>query len=224
MSVTEYAGRTFDFVARHDPGNVPFRLAAPRGAEDLFAQAVFHTPGTLVLDQGSEGACVPHGVEGEAMASPERWKPQDPQALAFVGYDWCRRNDPFPGENYDGTDVNTGMKWARMMGWITHWNWSFNALEFRTGLQKRPAVIGIDWTTGAYDAYGGILDFQGPVVGGHCILVTGYTPRHRKLGQAYRLRNSWGPSWGLNGSAYVAREQLESLIFERRGEAAFANL
>src|SRR5215212_9209339 len=87
------------------------------------------------LNQGKEGACVPHGCIHEAVAKPKpvlfrgrelpdwAWRARSTQAqdrpekeiaqaLAFDAYDWCRRNDEWPGENYDGTSSAAG---ARMM-------------------------------------------------------------------------------------------------------------
>jgi hypothetical protein len=226
VTVTHHNGRTFDFVARLDPGNRPYRLTA--ADPSLLQKPRYWTPG-LCLNQGEEGACVPHGVEGEALASPVRVKPPEPQALAFDGYDWCRRNDPFPGEDYDGTDVNTGMKWGRLMGWWTGWRWAFNMLELRTALEEGPVVIGVDWLSGMYEAPGGVLEARGQVVGGHCILVTGYTPDHKPSRQmrgypqpAYRLRNSWSADWGINGTAYTRAEDLDRILFQAGGEAAVA--
>jgi hypothetical protein len=222
MSVTEFAGRKFDYAFRPDRRNARYLVSTDPGDEALFEKSKFWTPGQT-LDQGSEGACVPHGIVADAMASPIREKPADPQALAFVGYDWCRRNDVFPGEDYDGTDSNTGMRWAREMGWIDSWWWAQSPLEFRKGLESGPACIGIDWTYGAYEPVDRVLHFTGRVVGGHFIIVTGYTRYHRTIkGPAYRVHNQWGRDWGFNGQAYTPRAELENQIFGRNGEAAFA--
>jgi hypothetical protein len=212
--------RTFDFRARLDPGNLPYRLTATDPA--LNGKARFWTPGAT-LDQQSEGACVPHGIVADALASPARVKmPHDQaQALAFQGYRWCQRNDPWPGEDYEGTDVNTGMKWGRLMGWWTGWRWAFNLNELRVALEEGPVVLGLDWYSEMYTAARGVLRVRGEVVGGHAILATGYTPHHDRLGgPAWRLKNSWGPDWGANGSAWISAPDLDRILFRAGGEAA----
>jgi hypothetical protein len=216
LTVT-HRGRTFDFRARLDPGNLPYRLQA---TVDLTGAARYWAPG-VTLDQQAEGACVPHGVVGDALASPVRVRRTNAQALAFEGYDWCRRNDIYAGENYDGTDVNTGMKWGRLRGFWAGWRWAHNMRELRAGLEEGPVVLGLDWHEDMYEAPSGILHVNGDVVGGHCILATGYTPRHPVLkGPAWRLKNSWGPKWGTRGSAYIKAADLDRILFQAGGEAA----
>ncbi len=221
MSVTTHAGRTFDFRARHAESNRSYGI---RGlVQAVPTKPIWHASG-VTLNQGEEGACVPHAVIAEALASPLRCKPADPQALAFTGYDWCRRNDRYPGEDYAGTDVDAGMRWGREQGWWDSYRWAFGMADVKRALTVGPVVLGIDWDEAFYEPRrDGLLVPGGTIVGGHAILLTGWSPRFTRLSRApevYRLKNSWSDSWGINGSGYIRAEDLEHLLVERRGEAA----
>jgi hypothetical protein len=217
VTVTEHRGRVFDYVPRLDERNRAYRVTA--AAPDLADVSRFWTPSAVVLDQGREGACVGHGVTHEYGASPIRG--QVSNALASEVYRAAQRIDEWEGEAYSGTSVRAGMLVGRERGWWAGFRWAFNLAELRAALEEGPVVIGVEWREDSYDAPGGILRTTGAVVGGHCVLVTGYTRHHRKIGApAYRIRNSWSASWGHNGSAYVAPDDLDRILFQAGGEAA----
>lgn len=218
--------RVLDYVPRLDDRNRGHRIRASLlDGEVLAARPRFWVPGP-VLDQGREGACVGFGCTAEALASPVRWKPSmtweglsttaASDAAARDVYRRAKEIDEWEGVDYEGTSVRAGMLVGRERGWWTGFRWAFNMAELRAALEEGPVVIGVDWTDGMYEAPRGVLSISGDVVGGHCILVTGYSPHMR----AYRLRNSWGPDWGRNGSAYINAADLNSILFRAGGEAA----
>jgi Papain family cysteine protease len=224
---------TLDYRPRLDDRSRAYRVTAP--AVDLGARSRYWTPGAVVTDQGEEGACVGHGVVNEWMASPVRGNPvkafggaplnaqQAADQLAYRAYRDAQRIDEWEGEQYDGTSVLAGMKIGQQRGWWSGYRWAFNMTELRAALEDGPLVIGVEWREGMYEADGGALYPVGRVVGGHCILVTGYTPRRRVgtcTGPAYRLRNSWGAEWGIRGTAYIAADSLNAILFRAGGEAA----
>lgn len=226
--------RTFDYVPRLVEANLPYRVATPE--PNLIQRSRFWVPG-VVLDQGAEGACVGFGCTAEAMASPVRWGPVDPdihgpwatinpaQRAAGEVYRRAKEIDEWEGVDYDGTSVRAGMLVGRERGWWEGFRWALNMVELRTALELGPVVVGVEWRSSMYEAPGGVLTATGHVVGGHCILVTGYTPLRRFAGSlangpAYRLRNSWSASWGANGSAYIRADELDRILFGSGGEAA----
>jgi Papain family cysteine protease len=225
--------RIFDYVPRLDERNLAYRVGAISGLVDT-ERFRYWNPG-VVLDQGSEGACVGFGCTAEALASPVRWRPVDPdtpgpwahlnpaQRGAQEVYRRAKEIDEWEGVDYEGTSVRAGMLVGRERGWWEGFRWALNMTELRAALELGPVVIGVEWRESMYEAPGGWLQASGPVVGGHCILVTGYSPR-RRLGKldvrAYRLRNSWGSEWGVNGSAYISAAELEYILFGAGGEAA----
>ncbi len=214
-----------------DPRNKQYRVVA--APDDLMQRSRYWVPGP-VLDQGREGACVGFGCTAEYAASPvrgpllrdiagvtQKTPTEVGNNLAQGIYRRAQQIDEWQGENYSGTSVLAGMKVGQERGWWSGYRWALNMAELRAAIEEGPVVIGIEWRSGMYRAPGGILAVSGEVVGGHCILITGYTPRHRKLKvPAYRLRNSWSEDWGINGSAWIAADDLDRILFQAGGEAA----
>ncbi len=213
--------RTFDYSARLDPRNLAYRAGV--ADSNLLDRARYWAPSTRVLDQGSEGACVGFGVAHEYGASPVRGKVTD--QLARDVYREAQRIDEWPGEApaYEGTSVRAGMLVGRERGWWSGFSWALNMSELRATLELGPVVVGVEWREGMYEAPGGVVTVDGPVVGGHCLLLTGYSPNWRRRGPHYRWRNSWGggsTGYGANGSAYIAADGLDTILFGSGGEAA----
>lgn len=218
--------RTFDYTPRLDQRNLAYRVSAQ---PDLSGKPRYWTPG-VVLDQGQEGSCVGHGVVGEYVASPARgklvynpaWKSVTRadmgHSLAVAVYNRAKEIDEWEGSDYDGTSVRAGMLVAREHGWCSGFRWALNMAELRTALEEGPVVVGVEWRSGMYEPYHGDLIPTGSVVGGHCLLVTGYSARTK----SYRLLNSWGPDWGHRGQAYITDTDLDRILFQAGGEAAVA--
>jgi len=165
------------------------------------------------LDQGVEGSCTGHAVAHELAAKPI-------QALVSSGlaraiYREAQKIDPWPGENYEGTTVDAAMRVAAKMGYYDEWRWAYNMDDLILALSHRgPAVIGIDWHKGMETTTDGFIFPRGQKLGGHAILVTGYS-----LSGVFRLHNSWGKGWGLNGDCFIFAKDLDKLL-RRNGEAA----
>jgi hypothetical protein len=208
---------TLDYRPRLVEANRDHRITAP--APGLEQRSRYWTPGTKVLDQGTEGACVGFGVVGEAMASPARRPGSDP--LAFDVYSAAKRIDEWEGVDYEGTSVRAGMLVGRERGWWAGFRWAFTMTELRAALEEGPVVIGCEWREGMYQTTDeGFVLTHGRVVGGHCLLLTGYSPNYRGSGARYRWRNSWGRGYGVNGNGYIRPEFLEQILFAAGGEAA----
>lgn len=217
-----------DYSPRLVEANRQYRVAAPPA--DLSKQAVWWAGG-VVLDQLNEGSCVGHSVIGEWLASPVRGKLGNYTTLgaqieghrrAVDVYNRAKAIDEFEGVDYDGTSVRAGLLVGRERGWYTGFRWAFNLTELRAALQDGPVIIGVEWHEDSYDTQpNGDLRTTGPVVGGHCLLVTGYSPNYNNRGPRYRLRNSWG-RWGLRGTGdgYIAPDALDGILFAAGGEAA----
>jgi len=227
--------RTFDYVPRLDERNLAHRISADPYGSGLAMRSRYWVPGSVVTNQGSEGACVGHGVVNEAMASPVRVIPgrrwttllhRDVEAnnVAATVYSRAKEIDEWEGVDYDGTSVRAGMLVGRERGWWEGFRWALNMGELRAALEEGPVVIGVEWREGMYDTWiDGQVRVTGSTVGWHCLLVTGYAPSWNGWGRPYyRWRNSWGPSYGRNGSAYIHADDLNSILFKAGGEAAVA--
>lgn len=175
----------------------------------------------VVLDQGNEGACVGFGWMGEFLSQPVAPNPQPSrvatQQYANNIYETAKTIDEFPGENYEGTSVLAGAKVMQARGFIKSYRWAFSIEDIRDAIiQEGPVVIGIPWRDGMYETdANGIVKVAGKLVGGHCLVITGYDPA-MKIGnrkyEVYRWRNSWGSSYGINGSGYIKANDLAKLL------------
>lgn len=213
--------RVFDYVSRHDPRSLNFLI---RDTVDATA-SMDHSRwwlGGAVLDQGNEGTCVGHGWVGEYLASPVRGHGDHSTALQV--FDRAAQLDEFPGNSRDnGTSVLAGWKACRERKWYSGVQWAKNVEDVRLGLEVGPVVIGIDFREGMYSAPNGRLTVSGDSVGGHCMVVTGYTPSYDAgRERRFRVRNSWGRGWGLNGNCFMLADDLQSICFDSQGEAALA--
>jgi hypothetical protein len=237
VTVTQFQERTFDWRPRHDPKsrNYPIRALMPPGVTVYRTRAEWQ-PGP-VLDQGSEGACVGFGWTQEALMSPVRVSVADMANRLWIGgggnsvaaaiYHDARREDEWPGEEYEGTSVLAGAKVMSRLGYLREYRWCFGITDVvDTLILHGPVVLGINWLEGMYwpDMYGEVMP-TGPVVGGHCIVASGYHPAklvHPSSGRPARpmiqLTNSWGPDWGQNGQAWIEVGQLANLL-DDGGEA-----
>lgn len=167
------------------------------------------------LDQGNEGACVGFGWSHELAARPVII-PDVTDATATALYDRARQLDEWPGEDYDGTSVLAGAKAVEEAGFLREYRWAFGLEDVRLALGYHgPVVLGINWYDGMFDVDSdGFIHKSGDLAGGHCILAYSVSERL----QVVRLWNSWGPDWGMGGSAMITFADLDALLHEQ-GEA-----
>jgi hypothetical protein len=217
--------RTFDWVPRYDAKSLNYPIRAVIGAPP--ERPKMWQPG-VVLDQGQEGACVGFGWTGELIASP---KP-DPLVLPHTAdvyarsiYRQAQTIDEWEGEDYSGTSVLAGAKIVQKLGMIESYRWAFTIEDVRDAvITTGPVVIGVPWYEGmAEPDEQNLMHPTGRLLGGHCVFIYEYHPSKRLPGdywgrhRVFRIRNSWGPSWGVNGSAHVTYDDLAALL--GRGEA-----
>lgn len=168
------------------------------------------------LDQGNEGACVGFAWAHELAARPKvhslvtnqigRGLYQEAQLLDI----WA---DTPPEE---GTSVLAGVKASVARHYVGEYRWCFGVHDLALAVgYAGPVVLGIDWWANMMQTDGaGYVHVGGGIVGGHAILCNGYsmTKRH------FRLVNSWGTGWGINGECFISESDMTTLL-ANRGEA-----
>lgn len=184
------------------------------------------------LDQGNEGACVGFGWTGELISSPsvKRFKSQEiANAYARGFYAEAKKNDEWPGEDYEGSSVLAGAKVAALRGYIPEYRWAFGIDDLVGAVSHiGPVVVGTDWTEDMDNVLpNGLLSGTGGKVrGGHCYLIRGLILNPSKAGgyerlgldPVLRITNSWGKSYGRNGDVFVKVDDFEKLL-KNGGEA-----
>ncbi len=163
----------------------------------------------VVLDQGDVPACVGFSWAGEMGAKPVVIPVDDARGSAL--YADAQAIDRAEGRNYDGgATVLAGAKAVKAAGHMDEYRWAFGADQLATAVSwAGPAVIGIPWHQSMFTSDSdGTLHPDGPVVGGHAILVRGYSVKLRR----FTLRNSWGPGFGRGGDCYIGHDDLNALL------------
>lgn len=218
--------RRLDWKSLHDPRSKNYSIRSLFRDKKITPRKVMWKEG-IVLDQGSEGACVGFGWMTEILAEPFAPDIQPSESfansLAFKYYDRAKRLDDWPGEDYDGTSVLAGAKVMLEEKLITSYRWCFSIEDIRDAvIEEGPVVIGIPWLENMYSTYkNGVVRVSGAVVGGHCLTITGYDPAmliNGKTHEVFRWRNSWGSDYGLDGSGYIKYTDLAKLL-ANNGEA-----
>lgn len=192
------------------------------------------------LNQGSEGACVGFGFSHDLAARPSVVGSLS-DSFARSLYWRVQRDDPWPGgeypgatPRYGGTSVLTGAKVLTDLGYYLGYDWGLDASDVAGGIgYTGPAILGLDWWTGMFDAdENGFIRPTGQVEGGHCIAAIGvrivWKPNTLKRSwgdvdydrSAICLHNSWGKDWGRMGRAWLTLTDLEVLM-KAQGEACF---
>lgn len=166
------------------------------------------------LDQGREGACVGFGWAHELAARPGAVLGITNQSAQSI-YHVARTLDPWEGENYEGTAVISGAKAMQQLypGKIKEYRWCFSLADLvLTVGYLGPVVAGTYWHEGMHrPSSDGIITATGSITGGHCYLVTGGNIRTNM----FRIRNSWGSNWGIQGDAFISFSDMEKLLMNQ---------
>jgi hypothetical protein len=205
--------RVFDRIARFDERSRDYPVRRLLASDAVPIDRVW--PCSVVLDQGTEGACTGFGTAHEIAAEPIA-VPGINADIARQIYYSAREYDEFPGEDYEGSTVLGAAIAAREMGYYDEFRWAFSVDEIILAVgHQGPVIIGSTW----FDQMS-TLDRQGYVwpkgrkSGGHCWLLLGWSLQR----DAGLLLNSWGPKWGKNGRAWITRKSLKRLASDG-GEA-----
>jgi hypothetical protein len=170
-------------------------------------------------DQGNTPQCVGYAWAHWIEDGPVLHAGSHPVVNPTTIYTEAQKVDEWPGENYDGTSVRGGAKYLKNAGKISSYLWAFDLTTMvNTVLTTGPVVVGTNWYYNMfYPDRNGLIRIGGGLAGGHAYEVNGVD----KVKQQFRIKNSWGKSWGVQGHAYISFNDMSRLIREN-GEVCLA--
>ena len=142
-----------------------------------------------------------------------------PYIQPSVIYSNAQRLDPWSSTPHDGTTVRAAATYLKTSGIISNYYWAFDVQTLiNTLLTLGPVVVGTNWYYNMfYPNSSGQITVGGRLAGGHAYVLNGIDTQK----QLFRIKNSWGQSWGVNGHAYISFNDMARLIGEQ-GEVCLA--
>lgn len=173
------------------------------------------------LDQGQTGTCV-----GNALAHRRADSPMPTAGIDEVYARQLYVDASGDGTLQQGTSAILACRVLASRGTITQYHWVTSPDELRqTILTVGSVCVGTDWYNSMFEPVAQYshqylrVNRASGVAGGHEYLINGINLAPTAGPPFYRMKNSWGTSWGKNGTARVACADLESVIFDHDGDA-----
>ena len=134
-------------------------------------------------------------------------------------YNEAQKIDEWPGENYAGTSVRAGAKYLKNINAIKSYYWAYDLNTLINSVfTLGPVVVGTYWYSGMFTPDRNFLiKISGGIVGGHAYVING-VDKDKKL---FRIKNSWGRTWGDKGHAYISFNDMSRLM-SMNGEVCLA--
>lgn len=167
------------------------------------------------LNQGSTGHCCGFSRASYGINLPVHVNYTDEDGHRF--YYQCKEIDGDPGKE-NGSSIRSVAKSLKADHRIEAYAFAPDMATIKYWLLNRgPMIVGTVWLMNMFTPrLDNTLDVTGDIAGGHAYLINEWT-KDNFIG----IQNSWGPTWGINGKAYISAEDFERL-FKFDGEALAA--
>lgn len=191
----------------------------------------------IILDQKSEGACTGFALAA-AINMMNQHAGRDIQVSARMLYEMAKRNDEWPGEEYDGSSLRGAIRGWRNMGVCEDDYWPYrvgnkkgsltidaakNARQHTLGSYYRLRPIVSDFHSALNET--GVIAASAKVHRGWEKPQNGIIERHDKRegghafiivgynDEGFWIQNSWGKGWGDNGVAlWTYEDWIENVM------------
>ena len=210
-TTVRYDGLIFKRDKRDEKYNLAKLSLNPSGVKAY----KFWSDGGWNGNQGDKPHCVGYAFAHYLVSSPVN-QYVDPDGV----YTLAQYVDDIDGEDYDGTTVRGAAKVLQNLGFISNYYWAKSLSDIIDAiLLVGPVVVGTHWygdmCTPDKDNY---IKVGGNLLGGHSYLINGVN----EAMSYFRIKNSWGKSWGLNSHAKISFGDFEVLMDKENFEACVA--
>lgn len=203
---------------RWDDRSLSFRLR-PYLAGAVRRKTVWKTTDRLPLNQRTGGGSVGFGWASMMEQVDSVGFPATEQAIRAI-VEGASLDDARPGGYVVGQSLLGAARHLKRNGFISGYRWAFDVDEVLDCLCVfGPILLGIPWFESMYNPRpDGILEVNGPGVGGHVLLADAYIPvqdaMRMNLGptELIRVIPSLGRGYGVGGRAYLRVMDLKFLM------------
>jgi hypothetical protein len=214
-----FADRVLNRVPRYDYRNL--RLAdyitpAMRARAAVMVNRVWYLD--MISDQGNTPHCV-----GFGWLNYGNCEPIDDNWLNDRGHELYYKAKEFDGEPgaENGSSTLSGVKAFKAFGFLEGDQYAFatDIEDIKVWvLDQSPVVVGTNWYDSMfYPDSRGVVTVDGNIAGGHEYLIIGYD----RETDMFLCANSWGQSFGINGSFSISAFDFARLMREE-GDACTA--
>lgn len=170
-------------------------------------------------DQGNSPQCVGYAWAHWIDDGPITHNLPHPNINPSLIYTEAQKVDEWIGENYDGTSVRGAAKYLKSQNKISAYYWAYDLNTLTNAvLNLGPVVVGTNWYYNMFfPDRNGLLKVSGYLAGGHAYVINGVDTVKKQ----FRIKNSWGKSWGQQGHAFISFNDMSRLI-KMSGEICLA--
>lgn len=209
----------------HDPRSLNYAHGVlPKTA----IKSVDWTRRAPIFDQGNRSSCTGNAAAGllgtdflgrtglTSVTVNGQVLPVD-EDFAVRVYSLATQLDEFDGQYPPDDTGSSGLgaaKALKRLGLASSYKHAFSLDALKSALQTGPVMVGTIWLESMFAPDGGgfmRVDRTSSVAGGHEYVLAAYDV----TADQFRIDNSWGDSWGMQGSAWITATDMQWLLSQQ---------